>query len=425
MPKTKILPNGLTLLTIPMTGAKTTAILVMVATGSKHETKQQSGLSHFLEHLFFKGTKHRPDTLVISSELDGLGCEYNAFTDKEYTGFWIKTAAEHITPAINVLSDMLLNSKFDQKEITRESGVITEEVNMYLDNPMMHIEDVFEELLYGDTPAGRSVIGTKANIARFKRQDFVNYFKSQYKTKSIFVCLAGKLPKNPEKILKDAFGKTATGIAKRKPVIQERQSKPAVKISYKKTDQAHFSLGVRTMPYGAKEEAALKVLGTILGGPMSSRLFINLRERNGLCYYVRTQNFNYSDSGYLTTRAGVTVDQIDKAIGIILNEYKKIATELVEEKELARIKRFLAGRIMLGLESPDDIANWYTMQLTINHQQSQKKKIQTPEEYLSAIKKVTSADVLSVAKKIFNPRYYNLAIIGPYKDKQHFIKLLK
>jgi len=425
MYKLKTTASGLNLVTIPMIGAKTTAILIIIATGSKHETRNTSGLSHFLEHIFFKGTKKRPDTLTISSELDKLGGVYNAFTSKEYTGFWIKTASEQIVPAIDVLSDMLLNSKFDQTEIKRESGVITEEFNMYLDNPMAHIEDVFEECLYGDTPAGWSTIGTKANIARFNRQDFVKYFKSQYKTNNTFICLAGKLPKNSEQLLNKSFAKWSKGKAKKKLVTKEKQLRPTIKLEYKKTDQAHFSLGVRTVPHGDKNEATLNVLGTLLGGPMSSRLFINLRERQGLCYYVKTQNENHSDTGYLTTRAGVTVDKIAKAISIIISEYKNLTTELINDKELTKIKQFIAGRILLGLESPDDVANWYGSQLVINQQQTKKKKPITPEEFLKEIKKVTARDIQTLAKKIFTPKNLNLAIIGPYKDKKVFEKLLK
>lgn len=419
------MPNGLNLLTAPMLGAKTAAILVIIATGSKHETKSTSGLSHFLEHIFFKGTLKRPNTLTITSELDRLGGVYNAFTSKEYTGFWIKTAAEQIIPAIDVLADMLLNSKFDKTEIKRESGVITEEVNMYLDNPMMHIEDVFEECLYGDTPAGRSTIGTKANIARFQRADFVKYFKSQYKTNNTFICLAGKLPNQAEKLLNQVFANWSKGKEKKKPLTKDRQNTPAIKIKFKQTDQAHFSLGVRTMPANSQEEATLKVLSSLLGGPMSSRLFINLRERNGLCYYVRTENENYSDTGYLTTRAGVTVDKIQKAIEIIIAEYKNLTKELVSDSELKKIKQFISGRITLGLESPDDIASWYGLQLVINHQQVKKIKPQTPEEFKIAINKVTAQDIQALAKKIFNFNKLNLAIIGPYKDKKIFTKLLR
>ncbi len=425
MLKLKTTNSGLNLLTIPMAGAKTTAILVMIATGSKHEDRKTSGLSHFLEHMFFKGTTNRPTALQISSELDRLGGEYNAFTSKEYTGYWIKTAAPEIKPALGILADMLLHSKFDEEEIKRESGVIVEEVNMYMDNPIMRIEDVFEELLYGDTPAGWDTIGTKENILGFSRKDFVTYFKSQYKSKSTFVCLAGKLPANAEKLLMETFKTYTKGIAKRKIVTKDKQSKAAVKIEFKKTDQAHLSLGVRTMPYGAKDEIILKVISTILGGSMSSRLFINLRERNGLCYYVRTGAEAYSDTGYLTTQAGVPVDKIEKAIQIIVNEYKRLATEALTKDELNKIKEFITGRIFLQLESPDDIAGWYTKQLVLNHQQSGKKKLMTPEQFIAAVKAVTSADIQRVAKKIFNPSGLNLAVIGPYPKKQVFEKLLK
>ena len=425
MHKLKTTPSGLNLLTIPMAGAKTTAILVMVSTGSKHESRKTSGLSHFLEHMFFKGTKKRPNAMVISSELDKLGGEYNAFTSKEYTGYWIKTAANQIKPAIEVVADMLLNSKFDQEEIKRESGVIVEEVNMYLDNPIMRIEDVFEELLYGDTPAGWDTIGTKKNILGFNHKDFVEYFKSQYKTESTFVCLAGKLPSNSEKLLASTFKTYAKGKAKKKVVTKESQTKPAIKLEFKQTDQAHLSLGVRTFAFGAKESVALKVIATILGGSMSSRLFHQLRERNGLCYYVRTGNENYSDTGYLTTGAGVPVDKIEKAISIIVHEYKKLAEEKISAEELTKIKQFISGRILLQLESPDDVAGWYAKQLVINHQQSKKLKLETPEDFLKAIHKITAADIQRVAKQIFNPKKLNLAIIGPYKDKKQFEKLLK
>jgi len=425
MYKIKKTPSGLNLLTVPMAGAKTTAILVMIATGSKHETRKTSGLSHFLEHMFFKGTKKRPNAMIISSELDKLGGEYNAFTSKEYTGYWIKTAAAQIKPALEVLADMLLNSKFDQEEIKRESGVIVEEVNMYLDNPIMRIEDVFEELLYGDTPAGWDTIGTKKNILGFNHKDFVDYFKSQYRSESTFVCLAGKLPSNAEKLLASTFKTYAKGKAKKKLPTKEKQIKPAVKIEFKQTDQAHLSLGVRTMPFGAKEAVALKVIATILGGSMSSRLFHQLRERNGLCYYVRSGNEGYSDTGYLATKAGVPVDKIEKAIAIIVAEYKRIASEKISAEELEKIKQFISGRILLQLESPDDIAGWYVNQLVINHQQTKKLKLVTPEDFLAEIKKISANDIQKVAQKIFDPKKLNLAVIGPYKDPKKFEKLLK
>lgn len=427
MPQLKKLSNDLNLLTLPMKGAKTTALLVMVATGSKHEKRTTSGLSHFLEHMFFKGTDKRPDTSTISSILDRAGGEYNAFTSKEYTGYWIKVAKQETKLALDVMSDMLLHSKFSSEEIDREKGVITEEFNMYLDSPMMRIEDVFEECLYGDTPAGWSTIGTKKNIAGFKRDDFLTYFKNQYRTANSFICIAGNIPKHCDKLVNAYFKDWSKGKPLEKITVKEQQSKPAIKLEYKKTDQAHICLGVRTSAYGSEDEYILKIIATILGGGMSSRLFLNLRERNGLCYYVRTGAEGYTDTGYLATQAGVPVDKVEKAIDLIIKEYKKLTTELVTEKELQKIKKFITGRILLGLESPDDIANWYGRQLVLRVQQpnGKRKPLLTPTEFLKNINAISARDIQRVARKIFNPKKLNLAIIGPYQKETQFRKLLK
>lgn len=423
----KKISNGLSLLTAPIAGAKTTALLVMVATGSKYENRNTSGLSHFLEHMFFKGTIKRPDTMAISSTLDGVGGDFNAFTSKEYTGYWIKVATKETELAMDVLSDMLLNSVFSAEEIEREKGVIIEEVNMYLDNPIMRMEDVFEELLYGDTPAGWDTIGTKKNIAGFKRDDFINYFKSQYRAENSFVCVAGNIPKNITKLVSSFFGAYPQGKPKKKLAVKEKQTEPAVKIEYKKTDQAHLSLGVRTSAYGAKEEYILKIIATILGGAMSSRLFINLRERNGLCYYVRSGAESYTDSGYITTQAGVPVDKINRAIEIIKQEYMRLTQELVSAEELKRVKDFISGRMLLGLEGSDDIANWYGRQLVLRAQQKNAahRPLLTPNDFLKQMIKISAEDIRRVAKKIFNPKGLNLAIIGPYEKETEFRKLLK
>ncbi len=427
MPKLQKLKNGLTLLSAPIAGAKTAAVLVMIATGSKHEDRTTSGLSHFLEHMFFKGTVKRPNAQLISSTLDRVGGEYNAFTSKEYTGYWVKTASSDLPLAIDVVADMLLGSKFDAEEIDREKGVIIEEVNMYLDNPLMRIGDVFEECLYGDTPAGWDTIGTKDNIRGFQRADFVKYFKSQYRASNSFVCLAGDLPKDAKKLVEKHFSAWSKGKPKAKLPTADKQSKPSVKVEYKKTDQAHLSLGVRSEAYNGKDEFIVKLIATALGGSMSSRLFHSLRERNGLCYYVRTGAETYTDTGYITTQAGVPVDKVEKAIGIILAEYQRLSTELMDKDELKKIKQFVSGRILLQLEGADDVANWYAHQLVLNCQQpgGARRKLVTPNDFLAKVKKITAEDIRRVAKTIFDPKRLNLAIIGPYKSGDTFLKLLK
>ncbi|MDD4412252.1 MAG: pitrilysin family protein [Patescibacteria group bacterium] len=419
------LKNGLKTIALPIEGTNTVTTLVIFSTGSKHESRETSGISHFLEHMFFKGTEKRPDTMAISGTLDKIGAEFNAYTSKEFTGYWVKSASEHLKLSFDVLSDMLSNSKFSTEEIDREKGVIIEEFNMYLDNPMWHIEDVFEELLYGDTSAGWSTIGTKENIAAFTREDFVKYFHHQYGANSATVVVAGKIPANFEELAEKYFGAFKADDYQTKLIVEENQSEPALKINFKETDQTHLSLGVRTFAYGHSDEFILKSLAIILGGTMSSRLFINLRERNGLAYYVRTGSEIYTDCGYLTTRAGVPVNKVEEAIKIILAEYKKMTTELVSDEEVDKIKSYLHGKIPLSLESTDEIAEWYASQETVLRQMANKPRgVITPEEFLAAIDKVTKEDILRVAQTIFKPENLNLAIIGPYKNEEDFKKLL-
>lgn len=419
MYKQEKLKNGLNLITVPMIGTKTATILVMFRTGSKYENKDNNGISHFLEHMFFKGTIKRPTALAIAGELDGVGAEFNAFTSKEYTGYWVKVDSSKIELAADIVSDMLLNSKFDSEEIEREKGVIIEEINMRRDNPLIYIEDVFEECLYGDTPAGWNVIGRKENVKKFNRRDFLNYFNSQYGVSDMVICLAGDIKNKGEKIIGRYFSLLKKADFKPKKRVEENQTKPQVKIHYKKTNQATICLGVRAFPFGHDQEFVLKVLSTILGGSMSSRLFINLRERQGLAYYVRTQTELYTDSGYLATQAGVPVEKIDLAVKIILAEYKRLTRVLVDKKELNRTKDFIRGRSVIRLEASDDMADWYAEREILGG------KVLEPEMLFRKIDLVKNQDLREVAKKIFVDQGLNLAIIGPFKNKERFEKILK
>jgi len=410
--KKVILSNNVPVFTIPIKGARTTTALIMFKTGSKYETKANSGISHFLEHLFFKGTKKRPNTLTLSSEMDSLGGEYNAFTSKEYTGYWFKVANNKLGKALDIMGDMLFNSLFDEQEIEREKGVIIEELNMYEDNPQMHIEDVFEICLYGDTPAGRETIGTKENIRRFKREDFINYLQTQYGAKSVYIIMAGAVKSHSQKLVANIFSKFKTNKQQDKEAVIEKQKTPQLKISLKKTDQVALSLGVRTYPIGHPDEFKLKLLSIILGGSMSSRLFINLRERNGLAYYVRTSTEFYSDSGYLTTQAGVPKAKTEAAIKIILEEYKKITKELVSAKELKRAKDMLQGRVLLQMEASDNLANWYARQAMY------RKKMLTPGDMIKIIKAINPEQIRAVAHQVFVNKGLNLALIGDLKGEK-------
>jgi predicted Zn-dependent peptidase len=446
MYKLSKLRNGLTLITSPVKGTKTMTVLVIVGTGSKYETRDNNGISHFLEHMFFKGTAKRPTTLAISGELDSVGAEFNAFTSKEYTGYYVKADAGKADLALDVVSDILLNSKFDADEIEREKGVITEEINMYYDNPMMYIEDLFEQVLYGDTPAGWDTAGTKENVARFKRADFLDYFNSQYQPLNSIICLSGHIDAAMIKKIERHFAEFAAKHKQKdfqaKPAVKTAQSGPAIKVFYKDTDQAHLSLGVHAYPYAHKDELSAKLLGIILGGSMSSRLFTEVRERRGLAYYVRTHSEPYTDAGYVTTQAGVRVDKIEEVIKVILAEYSKLTRELVPAEELRRVKDLIKGRIVIQLEASDDVAEWYGRQAVLKLTQAREGEkgakrekmgrkggrggeIITPEEFFRQVEKVKAEDIRKVAREIFVTSKLNLAMIGPFRDEKKFSDLLK
>lgn len=403
---------------IPMKGAKTATLMFLFNTGSKYEKRENSGISHFLEHMFFKGTKKRPDTATISSDLDSLGCEFNAFTSKEYTGYYVKSASPKVRSAFNILGDMLLNSLFSEDEIAREKGVIIEELNMYEDNPLMHIEDVFETCLYGDSPAGWDTIGTKKNIRDFKRKDFIDYFNTQYGKNSLSVVLAGKYSVLDVSSLEKIIAKFPNNNWQNKLAVVEKQTKPEIKVLPKKVDQVTMSLGLRTLAMSSPWELKLKLLSLILGGSMSSRLFIKLRERSGLAYFVKTSTEFYTDTGYLTTQAGVPSDKAQEAVRIIIEEYQRIKNEKISEQELKKAKDLLVGRMALRLESSDEVASWYSKQAVL------KAKIKTPAGVLEEIKNISASDLQKTAKRFFLENNLNLALIGKVKADS-FIKILK
>lgn len=417
--KKTILPNGLRLITAPMAGSQSTTVLVFFGAGSKYETKENNGISHFLEHMFFKGTKKRPTTLALSGYLDQVGGEFNAFTGQELTGYYAKVAPEYLDRALDWVSDILLNSKFDAAEIEKERGVITEEINMALDNPMRYVGDLWEELLYGDQPAGWKILGTKENVVKMPRREFVDYFNAQYQTKNAIVCVAGKIDKDISKKVAKYFSRLKKGEGKAKAAVKEAQEKPAALIYHKATDQTHLCLGARTYDMFHEDRHVLTVLSAILGGMMSSRLFISVREKKGLAYYIRSAAESHTDTGFFVTQAGVANDKAEEAIQAILAEYKKVCDAKIGAAEITKAKDWLQGTLRLGLETSDEMASW------IGTQEILKKEILTPEQIFNKIKAVSAVDLQRVARDIFRPEKLNLALIGPFKDKNKFEQLLK
>ena len=402
--------------------AKGVTVLVLVCTGSKYETKDINGISHFLEHMFFKGTKKRPTTLKISETLDMIGGQYNAFTSKETTGFWAKVDKKHTDVALDWISDMFLNAKFEAGEIDREKGVVIEELNMYLDTPTSYVSELFEDLLYKDQPAGWRIVGEKENIMAFTREKVVDYYRTHYSNENTVICIAGDIDTAQiAKKIEKYFGPSKNQEAMPKLAVKEFQSKPEVLLHHKKTDQTHFCLGVRAYDMFDKRRHTLTLMSVILGGKMSSRLFISVRERNGLGYYVHTSVDATTDTGYLVTQSGIKNDSLEKAVGLVLDEYRDLRNKKITPKELKKAKDFVRGSMSLSLDSSDAQASFYANQEVMG------KELLTPEEKMKLIDKVTVNDIKKVAEDIFKNERLNLSVIGPFEEteKGKLLKILK
>jgi len=418
--KKTTLADGLRIITFPMENTRALTLLILVATGSKYEKKEINGISHLLEHMAFKGTEKRPHTSDIAKELDRVGGIYNAFTGKEYMGFWVKVDSKHFDLSCDVLSDMIFRSLFKEEEIEKEKNTIIEEINMYLDTPQSYVLELWEKLLYGDQPAGWLISGEKETVKKISRKDILNYFNSQFGAQNTIICLAGDF-KEKETLpkLKRFFGKFEKIRSLLKKSVIERQKFPQILIQTKETDQTHLTLGVRAYDIFSPQKYPLAVLANLLGGIMSSRLFVEIREKRGMAYYIRTTAENYTDSGYLVTHAGIDNKRIEEAIKIILKEYKNLREKKVPEDELQKAKDNIKGHIYLALETSDTWASYLGMQEILT------KEILTPEKECAMIDKVTAEDILKVSKEIFRPEKLNLALIGPFKEKAKFKELLK
>ncbi len=411
--------NGLRVITVPMKGTETVTVTVMVGVGSRYENEKEAGISHFLEHMFFKGTDKRPNALAISEELDSIGGEFNAFTAKDRTSYYTKVDSKHLNTALDVVADMYLNSKIQEEEIQKEKGAVLQELNMYEDTPVRSVSDVFENLLYGENPLGRDIIGYKKTIQSFTRHDFIGFLDRFYLANDTVLCIAGKFN---EAYAIDQVKKYFSGMKRGKKggieKVIEQQREPRMKIKFKKTDQTHFMIGTRAYDENHKDRFALSLLSVILGGNMSSRLFIEVRERRGLAYYVRTSIDAYEDCGYLATQAGVEHKNLPLAIQTILDEYQKAGSEGVSARELQKSKDFLKGKTVMGMESSDEVAMFFVDQAV------RKKRIMTLDEIFNKIDKVSVSDIQRVAREIFRESTINVAVIGPHKDEEGLKKLL-
>ncbi len=415
----KILKNGLRVVTVPMKDNPAVTVFVMVEAGSKYETKKINGISHFLEHMVFKGTPRRPKASDIARELDGLGADFNAFTGDEYTGYYAKVDSRHLDTALDIISDMYLNPLFPEDEITKEKGVIIEEIRMYRDRPDRRVQEVLGELMHGDQPAGWTILGPEDNIRSFTRKNFIEYRRQHYVPRATTVIVSGNISeKDVVKKVEKIFGKIPAKPKKGKLKVKESQSKPELRVVYKDTDQTHLVIALRTFAIGDKRNSIMRVLSTVLGKGMSSRLFSKMRDELGICYYVRASHNTATDHGDLTVSAGVDTSRVELAITTILDELKRLTHELVSDAELKKAKEYISGTMMLNLETSDSQAEF------VGYQEIVKGSIKSPEEVVREVKKVTAEEIRDLAKKYIIEKGLNMAIIGPYKDQKRFENIL-
>jgi predicted Zn-dependent peptidase len=411
------LDNGLRVLTANLDHAQSVTCMVMLAAGSRYETPDTNGIAHFSEHMFFKGTQRRPSARDIAGEVDSIGGEFNAFTGKEYTAYYVKCAAEHRDVALDVLADMLRNSRFDAEEIDREKGVIIEEMNMYFDTPRDYIGGVYESLLYGDQPLGWDIIGRKETVREATRDTFMQYLDRWYKPPRMIVGIAGKIGDDALARATELFGDLPSSETGEPEPAREYQSE-RVRVFTKQSDQAHLILGVPSYPIEHPDRYALQMVATVLGGGMSSRLFTEVRERRGLAYYVFGLNHSYTDAGSLYSQAGVDINRIEEAVTTIATELRKIAAEPVPSDELEKARNFTKGRFVLQLESPQGLILFGLRKEVLEH------RAPDPEEVLAGVDAVTGEDVQRVARDLIDDEKLRLALIGPFDDAERFEKLL-
>ncbi len=416
------LSNGLRIVIVPMPSSESVTLTVWCHVGSRFEDEKIAGLSHFLEHIVFKGSKKRPSARAISEAVDGIGGEFNAGTSKEWTNFYIKSSKNNLETAFDVLSDMILNPQIPKDEVEREKGVILEEKAMYEDTPMMNIGDVFESTIFAKNTLGRDTIGTEKAIKGMTQKDFLVYRSKHYHGDNILITVSGGVTEKQALELSEKYFKDLSKSPKTSSFDKfvNKQTHPRVNLKYKKADQAHLIIGFLGNQLGHPDRYAESVLSTILGRGMSSRLFTEVRERRGLAYSVHTDVEHYTDTGYVATYAGVDPKKAEEAIKVILDEHYALCdkVKLITKPELLKAKEYIKGHIALSLENTSAVNQFF------GEQELLLGKIQTPEDIYRDIDKVTIEDIIRVAKTMFKKDRLNLAIIGPYNNEDKFNRLL-
>lgn len=418
------LQSGMELLRIPMSGVESISTVIMVKTGSRYEKQNAYGVAHFLEHMVFKGTKKFPNTKIISERIDSIGAQFNAFTSEELTAFYIRSASKDIDISMEMLGQLVTQALLDEEEIEREKGVILEEMHMYEDQPAQYNMILFNQMFYQGSGLAHNILGTEETVKKMKRNHFLDYIKDWYSPENMLMVVAGKketvmskdlIKKVEENFLFEAGQKKNKGMKKQSDFWEnEFKYGPKLNIENKKTEQGHFVMAWPGINHFDERSEQLNLLSTIVGGNMSSRLFLQVRERRGLCYYISAQNDAFADAGCLAAMAGVNLEKVNEALEVTKQEFEKLSEgkESISEKELKKAKNFMSGHLTLAQESVHNLAISYGMRYLLTG------KIMTVKERLSNIQKVDLGQVKKLAADLIKPEEMRLAIIGELSEKQ-------
>jgi predicted Zn-dependent peptidase len=417
-----VLDNGLRILTSTMPHTRSVSVGFFIGVGSRYESREENGITHFIEHMLFKGTNKRPTALDIAIAIEGKGGIFNASTGREVTTYWAKVAQDHFPIALDVLADMLLNSKLDPEELEKERGVIIEEINMTLDRPSDLVHQLAQELTWPDHPLGRDEAGTKESVGGLTRSMLQEYLRRHYQPANTVLALAGNIEHDDAVKQVDA----QLGEWNRKPPsafvpLESEQDSARVKVEYKATQQAHLCLALPGVSFFDNDRYNLTLLNTILGQGMSSRLFLEVRERRGLAYSVYSYASMLKDTGLVVVYAGVDSKQIESTLEAILNELDRARQETVSSEELQKAKELIKGRLLLQMEDSFAVASW------IGRQEILEERVLSVDEALEAVEAVSAADIQRVAQHLFRQEKLNLAVVGPYDNtpEEQFKRLLK
>ncbi|MEZ5399279.1 MAG: pitrilysin family protein [Bryobacteraceae bacterium] len=400
------LPNGVRIVTEPMTHVRSVSVGVWVDSGSRAEVGPENGLSHFIEHMVFKGSATR-SAEDIARSVDSLGGNLDAYTGKELVCFNTKVLDEHVPAAFDVLSDMVLRPAFRPDDIAKEKGVILEELKMEADNPEYLINETFSASFWKDHPIGRPILGTRATIKAFDREMVRGFYRNTYMPSKILITAAGNI--SHQKVV-DLAGPGFSALKSRRAPKDAPAPRTYARIDLRNRpnlEQAHLMMGVPAYPVAHPARFSTHVLNTLLGGSMSSRLFQNIREQRGLVYAVFSEINNYRDSGALAVYAGTSRGSLRQVIALVLDEFRRLKDEGVPEDELARSKNHLKGSVMLGLESTSSrMSNLARQQLYFG-------RFATLDEILAGIDAVTADTIQEVARDLFKTETVALAALGP------------